>query len=218
MDTIKLVSHSQSTELSPAKRVLLEKRLRGVVRSSSSAASAIPPRSPDSPVPLSFSQERLWFIHQMDPVTCAYNLPCGLRIEGELNVPALEKALNRIVERHEILRTAIRSVEGRPVQLVQPVQAAALPLIDLQEYPSSDRSAHLDQLVQREVQRTFNLEEGPLFRCVLFRLNQREHLFLSARPNKGRSRSENGRKRGRQSRGWRWFDGFSQRDGCDRDR
>ena len=93
MDTIKLVSHLQGTELSPAKRGLLEKRLRGTVRPAGSTASAIPPRSPDGPVPLSFSQERLWFIHQMDPVTCAYNLPCALRIVGQLKVAALESAL-----------------------------------------------------------------------------------------------------------------------------
>ena len=150
----------------------------GIVSCQTRAASAIPPRPPDGPVPLSFSQERLWFIHQMDPVTCAYNLPCALRIVGQLKVAALESALSSIVERHEILRTTIRAIDGRPLQLIHPPQRASLPLIDLQEYPSHQRNAHLEQLVRREGQRPFNLEEGPLFRCVLFRLTEREHVFL----------------------------------------
>src|SRR5689334_21500498 len=127
MDTIKLVSHLQ-TEVHPAKRALLEKRVRGTVRP---ANSAIPQRSLDTAVPLSFSQERLWFIHQMDPVTCAYNLPCALRIAGQLKADALESAVSAIIERHEILRTTIRAVDGRPLQIVHPPQPASLPVVDL---------------------------------------------------------------------------------------
>ena len=108
----------------------------------------------------------------------APDLPCALRIVGQLKVAALESALSSIVERHEILRTTIRAIDGRPLQLIHPPQRASLPLIDLQEYPSHQRNAHLEQLVRREGQRPFNLEEGPLFRCVLFRLTEREHVFL----------------------------------------
>jgi FkbH-like protein len=180
MDTIKLVSHSHMTELSQAKKGLLEKRLRGALKTGP-AASAIPPRNPDAPIPLSFSQERLWFIHQMEPESCAYNLPCALRIVGALNVPALESALNALIERHEVLRTTIRAIDGKPVQLIQPHHATSLPVVDLQEYGSHERDAHLEQLVRREVQRSFNLEDGPMIRCVLFRLNEREHLFLTVK-------------------------------------
>ena len=179
MDTIKLVSHSQATELSAAKRGLLEKRLKGVLKPAGSGASAIPRRDPAVPVPLSHSQERLWFIYQMEPETCAYNLPCALRIIGELNAGALEAAINAVIARHEILRTSIGSSEGRPVQVIQPAQPISLPIIDLQEYSSLERDAHLDQLVRREVQRIFKLEEGPLIRSVLFRLTEREHLLLT---------------------------------------
>ena len=179
MDAIKLVSHSQATELSAVKRELLEKRLRGVLKLPGSVVAGIPPRDPASAVPLSHSQERLWFIHQMEPETCAYNLPCALRISGELNASALEAALNSLVERHEILRTTFTLNEGRPVQVVQPASAIPLPVIDLREYASSEREAHLAQLVRREVQRTFKLEEWPLMRCILFRLDERDYLFLS---------------------------------------
>jgi len=179
MEAIKLVSHSQATELSPVKRELLEKRLKGVLRPLGPGASAIPTRDPTAPVPLSHSQERLWFINQMEPETCAYNLPCALRITGELNADALEAALNALVARHEILRTTFILNEGRPVQVVQPPSPVPLPVIDLQEYASSEREAHLAQLVHREVQRTFKLEEWPLLRCMLFRIGEREHLFLS---------------------------------------
>ena len=84
METMKLVSHSQATELSAVKRELLEKRLKGVLKPLGwSTSSAIPRRDPAGPVSLSHSQERLWFIQQMEPETSAYNLPCALRIIGE---------------------------------------------------------------------------------------------------------------------------------------
>ena len=179
METIKLVSHSQVAELSPAKRELLEKRLKGALKPANAGASAIPSRDPGVPTALSHSQERLWVIHQMDPDTCAYNLPCALRITGELNAGALEAALNGLIERHEILRTTFTLNEGRPAQVVQAAEPVPLPVIDLQEYASTEREAHLDQLVKREVQRTFKLDEAPLLRSVLFRLSEREHLFLT---------------------------------------
>ena len=179
MDTIKLVSHSQATELSTVKRELLEKRLRGALKGPGSSVSAIPPRDSSAPVPLSFSQERLWLIHQMNAETCAYNLPCALRIEGALNLPAFEAALNGLIARHEILRTTIRSVEGRPGQIIHPARPAPLPVVDLQEYASHERDAHLERLVHREIHRPFNLEEGPLLRSVLFRMSERDHLFLA---------------------------------------
>lgn len=179
MEAIKLVSHSQATELSPVKRELLEKRLKGVLRPPGSVASVIPARDRSAPVPLSHSQERLWFIHQMEGETCAYNLPCALRITGELDAAALEAALNALVARHEILRTTFTVNEGRPVQVVQAASPVPLPVVDLQEYPTAEREAHLAQLLQREVQRTFKLEEWPLLRCILFRIKEREYLFLS---------------------------------------
>jgi FkbH-like protein len=178
MGTIKLVSHSQAAELSAAKKELLDKRLRGVLKTVAKSTAAIPVRNSDAPAPLSFSQERLWFIHQMEPESCAYNVPCALRIVGDLNAPALEAAVNALIERHGVLRTTIHARDGKPVQVIQPTVPTALPVVDLQEYGSHEREAHLEQLVHREVQRPFNLEAGPLIRCVLFRLNEREHLFL----------------------------------------
>ena len=181
MDTIKAVRHLHGVELSPIKRELFEKRLKGALKASGPSVSAIPPRDPNVAVPLSFSQERLWFIYQMEPETCAYNLPCALRINGDLNVPALESALSALVERHEILRTTIRTVDGKPSQTIHAARPVPLPAVDLQEYARSQREAHLDQLVQREVCRPFDLEEGPLFRCMLYRVSEREHLFLAVK-------------------------------------
>lgn len=177
MDTVNLVSHLQAAELSAVKRELLEKRLRGALK----PATGIPRRHPDAPVPLAFSQERLWFIHQLEPANYAYNLPCALRIVGELNVEALADALNALIERHEILRTTLRTIDGRPAQIIQPAEAVPLPVIDLQEYASHERTAHLEQLVQREVQRPFDLEQGPLLRCALFRVAEREHVLLAVK-------------------------------------
>lgn len=178
MDTINLL-HPQAAELSAAKRELLGKRLRGSRLAAS--ASGIRRRNPDEPTPLSFSQERLWFIHQMEPENCAYNLPCALRISGELNADALEAALNALIERHEVLRTTMQSLDGRPVQIIHEPAAVPLPIIDLQEYAMHEREAHLEQLIQREVQRPFDLEQGPLVRCALFRTAEREHVLLTVK-------------------------------------
>jgi len=178
MDTIKLVSHSQVTELSRVKRELLEKRLKGALRPTGSSAPAIPARNPDAPIPLSHSQERLWFIQQMEPGNCAYNLPTALHIAGELNVAALEAAINALVQRHEILRTTVCAVDGRPTQIIQPAKTAVLTIVDLQAFADHERQVQLDELLAREIQRPFSLEDGPLIRCALYRINEREHLFL----------------------------------------
>ena len=103
--------------LSPAKRALIEMRLKKAQAAAKS--KRITPRSPQETAPLSFNQELLWLIEQLNPNTSFYTVPRCYRVAGKLNVPALQRALDALVERHEILRTVIRVMDNLPTQVVQ---------------------------------------------------------------------------------------------------
>src|SRR6266576_3542296 len=111
----------RARELSPAKRELLEKRLRGGFKPAASEP-AIPRRAGNDPAPLSFSQQRLWLIDQIEPASDGYNLPIVLRLTGEIDPGRLEKSLNEIVRRHEVLRATFQSERGELVQVISPFQ------------------------------------------------------------------------------------------------
>src|SRR5678816_3297618 len=116
-------------KLSAAKRALLEKRLSG----QDAETQTIPRRQARSHAPLSFAQQRLWFLHQLEPDSIAYNMPTALRLTGRLNVDALEWSINEIIRRHEILRTTFRLVDNQPVQIIAEQLTLKLPVIDLQQ-------------------------------------------------------------------------------------
>ncbi|HEV7514943.1 MAG TPA: amino acid adenylation domain-containing protein, partial [Thermoanaerobaculia bacterium] len=137
------------------------------------------PRSRD--LPLSFAQERLWFLEQLDPGSAAYNLPAAVRFTGRLAVPALTGALAGVVARHEVLRTRFITVEGRPVQAVNPVRDWPLPAVDLAALPAVAREGEARRLARADARRPFDLERGPLFRAALLRLRRQEpeeHVLL----------------------------------------
>ncbi|HEV2735650.1 MAG TPA: condensation domain-containing protein, partial [Longimicrobiaceae bacterium] len=125
----------------------------------------------DGPVPLSFAQERLWFLEQMRPGEGLYTIPVALRLSGALDVDVLARALTEVVRRHEALRTVFPVADGRPVQVVRP----ALP-VELRAEPARSAAA----LVREEMLRPFDLEAGPLFRVRLARLAPDRHLLLVA--------------------------------------
>src|ERR1041385_2502317 len=85
--------------------------------------------------PLSFAQQRLWFLHLLDPQSAAYNMPFALRLVGRLDIPALERTLNEIIRRHEVLRTTFDALDGEPAQLIAAAQPLELPLTDLSDQP-----------------------------------------------------------------------------------
>ena len=134
------------------------------------------PRDPAGD-PLSFAQQRLWFLHRLDPESSAYNVPGALLLRGALRPAALAAALAEIVRRHEALRTVFRDAPGEPVQMVLPPADGGLPLIDLQELPEEVRGAEARRLLDAEGHRPFDLETGPLLRAQLLRLDREEHLF-----------------------------------------
>jgi amino acid adenylation domain-containing protein len=129
-------------------------------------------------LPLSFTQERLWILDQLEPGCAAYNMPAVFRLKGVLNVTALEQSLSEIVRRHEILRTTFPAEDGRPVQAIAPALPWTLPVLDLQEVPEHEREAQVRTLAREEAQRPFNLAQGPLLRSTLLRLAAEEHVLL----------------------------------------
>jgi amino acid adenylation domain-containing protein/non-ribosomal peptide synthase protein (TIGR01720 family) len=132
----------------------------------------------DGDLPLSFSQQRLWFLDQFEPGSPFYNIPSAVRLTGRLNVAAFERCLNEIVRRQQVLRTTFATVDGRAVQIIAPKVPRSLPVVDLRDVPQAEREAVARQLVADEAQQPFDLARGPLARACLLRLDQQEYLFL----------------------------------------
>lgn len=166
------------SKLSLAKQALLEKRLRGEVKSDS-RLEVIPRRSNTGTVPLSFTQQRLWFLHQLEESGSAfYSEPTFLQMLGSLNVVALEQSLNEIVRRHESLRTTFETVEGQPMQVIAPGLTLTLRVVNLCHLPETEQQAQVQRLAIEEIQQPFDLEQAPLLRVKLLQLNDQEHLLL----------------------------------------
>ncbi|WP_438016720.1 amino acid adenylation domain-containing protein [Sorangium sp. So ce315] len=128
--------------------------------------------------PMSFAQERLWFLAQLEPESASYNLATAVRLTGSLDVAVVERCLSEIVRRHEILRTTFAVVDGQPSQIVQPDGAARLERRDLGVLPPAQREAELRRVIEREARRPFDLTGGPLLRLTLLRLGSEEHVLL----------------------------------------
>jgi len=167
----------RARELSPAKRELLEKRLRGGFKPAASEP-AIPLRAGNDPAPLSFSQQRLWLINQIEPASDGYNLPVVLRLTGEIDPGTLEKSLNEIVRRHEVLRATFLSERGEMVQVISPFQHQVLPVTDLRAGSPAEQEARARAAISEEEHRPFDLARGPLVRWRLLRMAEREHVLV----------------------------------------
>lgn len=128
--------------------------------------------------PTSFSQQRLWFLNQLEPNTATYNIARGFCLRGSLDKAALEKSLQEIVQRHETLRTTFDAKDGMPVQVITPELTVRIPLLDLSDIPEAARQAHALDLVTTEARRPFDLQVGPLLRASLYRLSPQNHILL----------------------------------------
>ncbi len=146
------------------------------------APEGLIPRTPrgaeEAGLPLSFAQERLWFLDRLQPGGTLYNLPLALRMEGELDAAALAAALGEIVRRHEALRTVFAERGGAPAQVVLAAGRWALPAADLSGLPEAAREREAARLALAEAARPFDLAAGPLLRAVLLRLGGRRHDLL----------------------------------------
>src|SRR5215213_9074786 len=164
--------------LSPQEKELLMQRLRK------------PPESPATEIkactrdrdffPLSFPQQRLWFLQQLEPAGFTYNITIPTRFTGKLDHRVFEQSLNEIARRHEILRTTLREREreGEPVQVIAPSFVVKLPVLDIQHLSEPNRAAELELLVKGELERPFDLTEAPPWRCKLIQLQEHEHVFI----------------------------------------
>jgi amino acid adenylation domain-containing protein len=141
-------------------------------------APALVPVARDTDPPLSFAQQRLWFLDQLNPGLSNYNMATALRLSGALDVAALRRSLAEVVRRHEALRTTLPSTEGRPVQRIAPEAELELPLEDLSRLPEAEREAEARRLAREEAATPFDLAAGPLFRARLLRLGDEEHVAL----------------------------------------
>ncbi|HEX6524117.1 MAG TPA: condensation domain-containing protein, partial [Streptosporangiaceae bacterium] len=164
---------SQETRISALPAVLQEKlrsRLTGHARQS----DRIRPTDRTGPLPLSFAQQRLWFINELEPGAGGYNSAVALRLTGALDLVALTGALQGLVARHESLRTTFDDVDGKGVQVIHPVAEFAVQMADLADAPEEA----LNQLLDSEYARPFDLRQGPLFRALLVHLAQDEFVLL----------------------------------------
>ncbi len=132
----------------------------------------------DAALPLSFAQERLWVLDQIEPNNPLYNIPRTLRLRGALLTEALEKALNEIVRRHESQRTTFAVKDGHPVQVIAPTLTIPLVLQDLTSQPETEREEEARRIAIDEVMRPFDLATGPLVRAHLLRLAKEDHVLL----------------------------------------
>jgi amino acid adenylation domain-containing protein len=170
-----------------ALRTLFESpTVKGLARAIAEAGS--PARHPEAPPirplpreqrpPLSFAQQRLWFIHQLDPLNPFYNMPLAVRLSGTLDTDALARTLDELTRRHEALRTHFAELDGQPVQVVEPVAACRLELVELSDAPSEEVEAAARRLAAEEAARPFDLGRGPLLRATLLQLAETEHVLL----------------------------------------
>ncbi len=142
-------------------------------------SAPIVPVMSDGPMPLSFAQQRLWFLDQLESGTSLYNMASAYLLKGSLNVAALEQSINEVLRRHTSLRTYfITSDEGTPAQVIAPAAPFTLPQLDLRELPDAERKIEVRRLIAEEGQKPFQLSSAPLLRCLLIRNEEEEHVFI----------------------------------------
>ena len=165
--------------LTPAQFAILKQRLNKKSQARPDD-QAIPRRAARfaSEAPLSFSQERLWFLYQLDPASYAFNITNAVRLLGRLNVASLERALNEIVRRHEALRTTFANVDGEPVQIIASELQIPLRVIDLRHRPEPQREDEAAGLITFEARKPFDLTNGSVLRALLVQLDDNEYVAL----------------------------------------
>ncbi len=152
--------------------------LEATNRTNNHSFKPLVPISRSENLPLSFAQQRLWFLDQLIPNNPFYNIPLALNLTGSLNQAALEQTFNEIVRRHEALRTTVVIQSGQPVQVINPTLTITLPIIDLRQLPQAEREIQARQLTTQEAQRPFNLSTDSLLRVKLLRLDETQYILL----------------------------------------
>jgi amino acid adenylation domain-containing protein len=156
----------------------LAARVEALRRDGRPALPPVVPAAREGALPLSFAQERLWFLSRLHPDSAFYNVPAIVRLAGAVDAAALERALGEIVRRHESLRTTFPEQGGQPRQAVAPFSGFALAVHDLSPLSDAEREAELERRARAEAARPFDLAAGPLFRAALVRLGEGDHALL----------------------------------------
>jgi amino acid adenylation domain-containing protein len=169
-------TYKQIASLSPEERALFELLLKkeGVDLSTLLVAQ----QRDGNTAPLSFAQQRLWFLDQMEPGRATYNVPVSIRLSGRLNVDALGQSIDEIVRRHEVLRTTFATEDGQPVQVIAPAARVEVKWITLEDIPDAEKDSHIFRLATEHAQRPFDLTAGPLVQTALLRVAEEEHVLL----------------------------------------
>jgi amino acid adenylation domain-containing protein/thioester reductase-like protein len=139
---------------------------------------ALAPVTRNQNLPLSFAQQRLWFLEQLLPDSPLYNFPQSFRLFGRVNVKALEQSINEIVRRHEVLRTTFASLNGQSVQIIAPAVSVPIHLVDLRCLSELEKDIEIQRLRIEEFQQPFNIDRGPLLRATLIQIDAEESLLL----------------------------------------
>ncbi|HLK58301.1 MAG TPA: amino acid adenylation domain-containing protein [Chthonomonadaceae bacterium] len=162
----------------PTVALLSRKLAQGVPGDKSPEDATIRRVERDQPLPLSFAQERLWFMDQLHSGSSLFNLPMALRLHGKLDVEALRRALVTLQQRHEALRTVFAVHQGQPVQVIQEGEVAPLTIEEIEPLSEERKEEVIAQRVLAEAQHPFDLVKGPVYRCYLLRLGAKEHVMV----------------------------------------
>lgn len=168
--------------LSPEKRELVLKKLQTQTPISSTDTvrqfPSIEPIPRDRSIPLSFSQQRLWFLNELEGANASYNMAAAIRLCGPLQIAALKRAIAEIVQRHEVLRTTFKTVDGVAIQSIASTSTVTMLVVDLQALTAEEQSVEVQRLASVEAEKPFDLANGPLVRITLVMLREEEHVLL----------------------------------------
>ncbi|WP_038296370.1 hybrid non-ribosomal peptide synthetase/type I polyketide synthase [[Scytonema hofmanni] UTEX B 1581] len=171
-----LVSLFTSPTVAGIDLIIHQQMQQGIVKTAPPITAV--PRTSNTQLPLSWSQERLWFIEQLEGANATYNMPAAVRLQGNLNISALEQALGEIAKRHEVLRTAFKSEDGKAVQVIFPEATLSLQTIDLQNLTSSEQENSVQKHIIEEAKTPFDLSQPALMRATLLQLNPQSYVIL----------------------------------------
>jgi amino acid adenylation domain-containing protein len=164
--------------LSAKKQMLLEMLMKERRKAESSGEKqAIQKRNQADPLPLSFAQQRLWFLEQMNPGSPAYNIPSAVLMKGRLDLNALTESFNQVIRRHEVLRTVFRMTDGRPFQVILPELKINMPVYDLTGVSGEDQMEEAGKIITEDNLKPYDLNNGPLIRILLIKLQEEENVL-----------------------------------------
>ncbi|MDM3856894.1 MAG: amino acid adenylation domain-containing protein [Aphanizomenon gracile PMC649.10] len=177
---VKLRCNAPSGKLTPEIRATLSDRKAEIisflqqVSSIPEGESILPVARDKGHLPLSWSQQRLWFLYQMEGASATYNMPAAVQMNGALDIPALEQAITEVIHRHEVLRTSFTNVDGNAIQVIHAHATLSLPVVDLQGCSADE----VQRLAILDAQKPFNLTQAPLMRVKLLKLSEKSHVLL----------------------------------------